>query len=204
MFVTASVLYFAFPKCASEWMRCQLNMQINREWNNRYDVHDWSQCDIQYCHAQPERFIREFDVPKDATLITIVRNTYDRLRSAYAYGLSHGYPYVTDNETFKQFIEKIHCHRHDLKSLPMAWMYLPVNEYFGDLVERVRFFQMDNLQELANFMEHNTHVRTDPDMVINSTYHQYKYEYDEDMVRMVQEVYRYELQRFKYEIESDT
>lgn len=194
MFVNSTLIYFAFPKCASEWMRYQLGL----EWNDLHDIHDWSKCDLHYCHVQPQRFIRECGVRDDATLITIVRNTYDRLASAYAYGSAKSLAYATG--TFREFIERIHAHRHDLASLPMAWMYLPVNEFFGDLTERIKFFQMDNLGELAHFLQgQGVRPQIDTGYKINQTPRDnHGCVYDEDMVRMVQEVYAYELQTFGY------
>ena len=191
MFVLPALVYFAFPKCASEWMRYQLNLQ----WNN---IHGdgWDDCDIQYCHVRPSRFVQYHALTGGVTLVSIVRNTYDRLHSSYAYARHMGMSYAKGS--FKEFVQIIFDHRGDLLSLPFAWMYLPVDLYFEGVLDRTHFFQLEQLDSVAQFLgEHG--IAVDLHRVnVTPNRREYRLDYDEEMIRQVQEVYAYELQRFGY------
>lgn len=189
------LVYFAFPKCASEWMRNHLQL----EWNNIFDDMDWSICDLNYCHVKPSRFIHETQLDvKNTTIFTIVRNTYDRLYSSWKYGHSRGLVYAKDL-SFKEFIDMIYSHRDTFFELPLAWMYMPLDMYFGsDLIPYVHFYQMDQLQELADFLENSFNLNVDPKNIINQSQYDSEEKYDEDMLAKVKELYSYEIERFGY------
>lgn len=189
------LIYFAYPKCASEWMREKLNL----EWKNIYDENDWSLCDLTYCHVQPMRFLNEHGIdPSKATMITIFRNTYDRLYSCYVYGKTKELDYVKDM-TFDQFVRWIYDNRHNLLRLPFCWMFIRVDQYFGELIDKIHFFHMEDLPELTRFLKENYDISIDSSEKVNATKHgSYIGCYDAEMIEMVNEVYRYEITRFGY------
>lgn len=189
------LVYFAFPKCASEWMRKELDLW----WRNIYNVDDWAKCDIDYCHIQPSRFLREKDVNlENAVIFTIVRNTYDRLASAWRYGVAEKHAYAAE-KTFKQFIGDIYANRDDLTKMQHCWMFLPLDVYFGkDLIEKVRVFHIDKLEELECFLKDGYGLVVNKDNIVNKTGHQAATMYDQEMVDMVNQVFKYEIERFGY------
>lgn len=193
--IQSSLIYFAFPKCASEWMRKELRLQ----WRNIYDANDWAKCDIAYCHVQPSRFLQEKCVNVDGVIMfTIVRNTYDRLASAWRYGVAQKHSYAL-GRTFKEFITWIYEHRDDLTMLPFCWMYLPMDVYFGrELLDKIRVFQMDKLDELTAFLKGNYGISVNTGNIVNKTLYDVDIVYDSEMMHMVYAVYSYEIDKFGY------
>lgn len=189
------LVFFAFPKCASEWVRNTLKL----ECGNHYDINNWEKCASDYCHVEPSRYVREHNIDiNSVTMFAIVRNPYERLLSCYIYGVSQHLPYARDH-TFYDFIKTIYDSRENLRRLPMHWMYLPVEQYFGQLTNTVRFFQMENLSQLCDFLKNNYDIDMDSSKKMNTTKHNdYHTYYNESMIYMVHEVYRYEINRFGY------
>jgi hypothetical protein len=190
------LVYFAFPKCASEWMRKELGLW----WRNIYDKNDWSKCDIDYCHIQPSRFLHEkrIHVNRRIVMFTIIRNTYDRLVSAWRYGIAEKHEYAA-SRTFREFIEWIYENRDRLTELQCCWMYLPMDVYFGgDILGRMRVFQMDDLGALAVFLKDGYGISVNVDNVVNKSKKDADAVYDVEMLAMVREVYSYEIERFGY------
>lgn len=100
------VVYFAFPKCASEWMRHVYGIP----WIHAYHPNDWQRCHPQYCHLPPARLLRSLSLPTctgHPPMISIVRNTYARLASAWRFGVAHGFGYALAFDSFERFVEAI-------------------------------------------------------------------------------------------------
>lgn len=200
--VSCTIVYFAFPKCASEWVRDQLKLTWNIKVTSRCR---WDDCDIGNCHVRPERFATHHNLDVDNTLFfTVVRNTFDRLVSAYNYISTWRMPFYK-GKTFEQFVDMIYVNRSRLSTLQWAWMFLPVETYFGGLLPYVRFFQMDRLCDVAEFMRPHG-VVMDPATKVNvsrvASSKPYSAYYTPKVEAKVREVYAWEIERFGYEMPS--
>lgn len=196
------LVYFAFPKCASEWARKEMKLW----WRNKYDKNDWSKCEIDYCHVQPSRFLKDKRIRLDGNVIafTIVRNTFDRLASAWKYGVVEKLDYAT-GKTFREFIVWIYENRDRLTELPYCWMFLPMDVYFGkEVLEKLRVFQMDNMEELAAFLKDGYGICVNVDQYVNRTADKKNIDdvekpvYDSEIIEMVKQVYSYEIEKYRY------
>lgn len=194
MFVpNTNMIYFAFPKCASKWMQQELRLRPN----NKYKPMLWDGCDMKYYHVRPLRYIQYHNVDRSKfTMFTIVRNTYDRLVSAWAYGVATNT--YAKGMTFAEFIEYLYVHRNNLLTLPYCWMFLPVEVYFDGVLQDIQFFHMENLADCAAYFRDKYKMRL-RDRVVNATKHQpYETYYTPKLVNMVKEIYGYEIERFGY------
>lgn len=190
------LIYFAFPKCASEWMRRELRLRPN----NKFSPNGWHYCHIGYAHVQPRRWLAEHQIdPSQARMFTIVRNTYARLVSAYAYGRKVGLPYAKD-KSFSEFIDMIYEHRHCFTDLPYSWMYMPFETYFEGVQDQVEVYFVEDLSLLIDFF-HTQYGKKLKNYVVNRTPHDPVASfYDETTLPKVQEVYAYELHRFHFQM----
>jgi len=158
-------IYFAFPKCASEWVRNAYQLF----WQNSYESHNWDACPLSYCHVRPSRFVAAHG--DDVPLFTIVRNTHSRLASAWLYGKTHNYGYALSFPKFPDFVRAVcevatrtrkfrdfemEMNRQVMLRRPlwpqeaaegsdgaMAWMYMPVDMYFETLLPKITMFVME-------------------------------------------------------------
>lgn len=204
-------VYFAFPKCGSEWVRAALNL----EWKNNYKENDWDACDMSYCHVRPLRFIKHYAHIK---CVTLVRNTYERLVSAWNYGVQKQFDYVMVYDerhknkkkkkrtlTFSEFIDRIYENRENFENIPMFWMILPVERYFEGVLDRITFFKIEDENNHGSFscflkeMGENPEVLKKEGLPKNSMKHDpHTSYYTDNIKRKVDAVYSYEINRFGY------
>lgn len=193
MKVSDKLVYFAYPKCASEWARKQLNLT----WNNKYIARNWERCDIDYCHVKPLIFIKHHHIDLESVqLVTIVRNTYERLVSCWAFGRK--LKFIHDS-SFSNFINRIYAHRASLHRMQLYWMFMPVAQYFEGVLDKVRFFQMHDLCAFIDFMKKEHGVIIEDTTKTNTTDHEhYSTYYTPELKKKVDEMYAYEIERFGY------
>lgn len=174
-------IYFAFPKCASDWVRHAYMLKCN----NKFDKVQWHRCDKAYCHVAPEIFLREHGLEPTSVMnyplpmFSTIRNTYDRLASAWQFGVNQrsffNYATIPIHSTFPKFIASVCAkviaarERSSNSSnssecamifeelvreagADMAWMYMPANLYFNSVLDQVCFYRSDT--ELAEFVDH--------------------------------------------------
>lgn len=191
-----NMIYFAFPKCGTKW----LQQELRQRGNNRYSPL-WDDCDIGFYHVEPMRFIRTYQIDTSKhVLFTIVRNTYARLVSSWAYGQKVGNSYAK-YDTFDRFVEYLYANKNRLRSLPFCWMFLPVDMYFQGVLDQVMFFQLENLDELIQYV-HEHAKKTLTNRVVNANAHKpYQTYYTPKSKLMVDEMYAYEIERFNYSFE---
>ena len=188
------LIYFAFPKCGSELMRKHLALT----WDNKY-ANKWDDCSLLYCHVRPSRAVA---CPEFAgmQMFTVVRNTYARLVSSYNYLLVQR---LIKNTSFDAFIESIAIASRDGKfeSLPFCWMFAPFDLYFDGVIDRMRVFQLDALDEVDAFLS-PFGVASVPRKVVNSRPHApFRTFYSNPKtVTTVELVYAYEIERFGYKM----
>lgn len=193
MFIRDDVVYFAFPKCGSDWVR--RNFKMTEKVHNDYDENDWDACDINYCHVKPKTFINHHKLHSNTTTYTtVIRNTYDRLKSAYVFGMRCRFPYATD-KTFTGFIDMIYENRYSFESMPMYWMYMPFENYFEGLEDKVEVYQ---LEDVAVFCKKYSDVTLNKRTNVTPDSLKDMYYYTDDMIDKVQQVYQYEIKRFGY------
>lgn len=189
------LLYFAYPKCASEFIRKKLLLK----WNNDYNERDWNMCSIEYCHVKPLKFIIEKNINIDNyTIFTLVRNPYERILSLWNYFYKRSYDYPWIQRTFKGFVTYIYNNRDDLDLLPLSWMFLPVNKYFEGIIDHVRFFKVEELDSCINWLSSNYDIHITNEKINSSDHDHYSKYYDLDTQKMVSKIYKYEIITFKY------
>ena len=224
MFVTDKIIYFAFPKCASEWLRNVYNLK----WNDDHVDNDWDACDLNFCHVRPTRFLNELVYSnKDIFIFSIVRNTFERLVSSYEYGIRKNMEYAKKYDTFASFIENIHNSLEKdknnwmsfQKNNPMAWMYMPVDLYFGkDLINKIHFYDIKDLSLIIKDLESKgKYASSDYNEIINANVYQkdlYSYYYNSDgsaindsqgrkIIDLINNVFEYEINRWNYNLTID-
>jgi hypothetical protein len=167
------------------------------KWNNKFVAADWTRCDPAYCHVRPARFVELHGGLADHTLFTVVRNPFDRLVSAWAYGAKYEPRMWPGVETFPEFVRMLHANRHDLGRVPMCWMAMPYEAYFAGVIDRVRVFRMEALDEAAAFVKEALGVELRADVRVNATVHApWQTYYDDDLRRLVAEMYAWEIARW--------
>ena len=211
-----NISYFAFPKCASELVRAQLKLKPN----NKFIYNDWMACDINYCHANPKKYVTYLENQEDTPeyiYFTVVRNTFERLVSAWSYlrkcAITVAYHpilkwrstvqnQIFKDMTFDEFIKRIYENRNNFDVLPMCWMYMPFDKYFDGVHEKVKVFQISELDKLADFLQaHN--IPFDYSKKINTTVHEHYSKYfTPELIDMVKEVYKWEIDKFEYKYET--
>ena len=180
-----------------------MRTELRLKWNNTFDPLNWSKADIEYAHVMPRKFISHHQVNLQTTqCITIVRNTYDRLVSCWSYGRKHSLSYALP--TFDAFIRSIHSNRANLQVLPLWWMFAPIDKYFeGVPLDKIRFFDTNNLYSVLDYLKSRKLESPTSIQKTNSTIHNhYSSYYTPELVSMVQQVYAWELQRFKYRFDQ--
>lgn len=199
MFVsTYPLIYFAFPKCATEWLRRELRLRPN----NKFSPNGWEYCHINYTHVKPKTWLdhHQPDTSK-FRMFTIVRNTYARLVSAWAYGKKLRLPYAKD-KTFAEFIQMIYDKRDHFLNLPYCWMYMPFDMYFEGVIDNVNVFHVEDLPSFIDFFQSHFQKRL-KNYVVNKTAHDpIDSYYTPDLVEKVNEVYKYEILRFGFTMSS--
>jgi hypothetical protein len=215
MNVTQNLVYFAYPKCASALVRQKLKLCNN----NKYVYNDWDACDIEYCHVRPSIYINQQPTatfPID--YFTIIRNTYERLVSAYIYmrefqvvrryhvrrthfPVDQYQPFKTLS-TFADFINMIYTNKDTFETIPMYWMFLPFDKYFKGLYDnpnmRFHVFDLSDMNTLTLFLQsHN--IKLDMSKKINTSKHDhYASYYTDDLIAKVNEVYHYEIDKYQF------
>lgn len=200
---TENLVYFAYPKSASEWMRHALKL-LGTGITDKYSQFIWDECDIDYYHVQPKRWISHYGDTFE--YFTVVRNTYARLVSCWRFGIEKNMPYAKGYTRFDLFIRHIHrlwsqqgwSHPH----LKMKWMYLPIDIYFEGVIDKVRLFEMSNLEEVVGWLA-NKGVNTElpAGRIINGSCHRnYEQYYTKDMADLVYNMYKWEIDTFHYKI----
>lgn len=194
-----SLVYFAYPKCASEFMRSRLKLK----WNNTYDHRGWEHASIEYCHAKPRLFVEGKCIDINThDLFTVVRNPFDRLVSLYTYFLerSNDYPWI--QRTFKGFVTNIYNNRNNLESLPLYWMLLPVDKYFEGIIDRVQFFKIEKLGECFDWLSSKHDIFITNEKTNTSNHNHYSMYYDEETRKIVSKIYKYEIVTFGYKFNA--
>lgn len=196
---TAPLVYFAFPKCASELIREALESHIEEPTNNEYDKDVWSQCDINYHHVKPSRFLEHHqNLMVGHTIMTTIRNPYDRIVSAFVYLKKHK---LTKCANFKKFVHTQHTAftNNTFQSLPLCWMYMPFEMYFEGIdLGKMVVFKSENLAEMSDYLA-NHNILLDHKRFINTTRHNdYNTFYDDVTRKLVQNMFMCEIQRFGY------
>ena len=217
-------VYFAFPKCGSEWVRAALDLV----WKNDYKENSWDACDIGYCHVRPLRFLKHYAIDEPEKMIhthikcvTLVRNTYERLVSAWNYGVQKKFDYVmvsdaTDKNkkkkknralSFAEFIDRIYENRENFEKIPMFWMILPVERYFEGVLDRIMFFKIEDENNHGYFScflrerGENPEVLKKEGLPKNSMKHEpHTAYYTDDIKKKVDDIYAYEINRFGYNL----
>jgi hypothetical protein len=193
------LVYFAYPKCGSEFMRAKLHLF----WDNNFDPYNWDVCSMFYCHCRPQRFLR-LHGPGPCTMFSVVRNPFERVVSLWAYGSRHKLPFAQDR-SFSRFVEHIYdCRNADIGATPMAWMHMSAHQYFGDLMNEVHIFKLENLQACLDWLteQHGLAVRNDGKINQTPLDQHYSLYYDEKSRWMVARLFQDDLQRFGYRFES--
>jgi hypothetical protein len=200
----------AFPKCGSDLMRTVLNLKYDKDWNNGFYADNWAKASPKYCHTKPDLFmsrLRRTMPPRDYNNLvpfTVVRNTYQRLVSSWAYlqGFHIRNSIVFPEMTFGEFIELIFANRSNLSKLKMSWMFLPFELYFGELTERIAVLQLLDTSSIQKFLETNNINLGEHDLSIatnKSDHRSYETYYtDPDILKKVNEIYKYEIERFGF------
>lgn len=192
------LVYFAFPKCASEWMRKELGLK--KHLNRHLDYYNWNTCGINYGHCKPYRYLQHNNIDDTYTLLTLVRNPFDRLVSCWAYGQKRQRIY--SDKSFAEFIDDIYTHRSSLNELPCSWMYMPFEQYFEGVIDKVIVFKTENITECISFLKDRFGIEVNNYAYNTSEHDHYSTYYTDDMRRKVEEVYAWEIQRFGYTFEE--
>ena len=197
-----NLVYFAYPKCGSTLVRKTLGLRENKEWNNFYNARNWEGCNVNYCHRKPALFkFEEGDIA-----FTLIRNPYERLVSAWSF-LCKIQSILFRKTTFLEFMRRIDqawTKDRSLRSLPMSWMYMPFEEYFKGVDDRIRVFKLDDLATLRDFLYEISRSRYDLplDEVANASRHDhYTKVFNDETREIVERVYRHEISRFGFVFE---
>ena len=190
-----NLIYFAFPKCASEFIREELKL----DWDNVFDDYVWDKCSDKYCHIRPALFVEKNNVDlRKYTMFTLVRNPFDRLVSSWHFGLKKKSPFFLNYRSFKAFIQDIYDHRNELHTMPYSWMYMPADKYFDGVFDKVQFFKVENMEECLDWLRTKWGINIQ-NRVTNSTHHEhYSKYYDPEMRAMVARMFKYEIVKFGY------
>lgn len=199
------LVYFAFPKCASELLRSKLPV---RHDGPECDWYDWSKSDLHYCHCQPRKFIEHLDHWDQFTFFSIIRNPFDRLVSAWSYGREH---MIERNVTewyappsFEAFIHRIdeNLTKGTFSKLSCNWMYMPVDMYFEGVIDYIKFFKLeeDGISACSRWLEDNYNIVAlkNAEKTNTSKHNHYRTYYNKTLRAIVEKHYKYELDRFGY------
>jgi hypothetical protein len=189
------LVYFAYPKCASEWMRRELGLK--KHLNRHLDFYNWDTCSINYCHCKPYRFVNDSKLSDDYSFFTMVRNPYERLVSCWAYSVELDRIYK--KETFTEFVDYLYSNKDNLHNVPCCWMILPYNQYFEGVIEKVQVFKVENIQECINYLQENFNIEVRNYKCNTSQHDHYTQYYTKDTRKKIEEIYAWELERFGYE-----
>ncbi len=186
-----NLVYFGFPKCASHWVQYELDIRGNNIFSEM-----WDDCDIDYCHVKPSKYIQEKNIDIHNTLlISIIRNPFDRLVSSWIFGQKNFY---SCNKTFEEFIYYINDNKNNLENIPFCWMFLPLEIYFGKYINNIKFFKIEELHEFINFIKNKYNIEI-KNYKVNETNHlHYSKYYNDNLIDIVKEIYNYEITRFNY------
>lgn len=201
-------------------MRKTLKLKEGIHWNNTFVKDDWEACDLMYCHVKPSKLLAYLQENRkddcELCYFTIVRNTYERLVSSWMF-LQQMYIATEIHPrtrrvikrvpafeicTFDEFIRNIGKHCDALQTLPFSWMYLPFEKYFemdAQILDKLHVFDLSRLDDVGKFLkEYGFYLETKK--IVNSTRHNhYSTYYNEELRKIVETVYAYEIKRFKYE-----
>lgn len=192
-----NLVYFAYPKCGSQFLRDALGLT----WDNHYPD-DWDLSSPTYGHCKPSAFIAAHGIDVHQTpMFTVVRNPYERVLSAWFFGAMAGLSYAKDI-TFRAFVKNVYDNRHTLQKLPFCWMFLPIQEYFEGVIDHVRFFQMENMQECLDWLEASYGIKVVNKKTNSLPHSHYSKYYDQPTKDMVSTIYAYEIERFGYHFEK--
>lgn len=195
-----NLVYFAFAKSASEWMRREL--KLKKHLFAHKDYYNWETCSLDYCHCRPQRYITSKNIGDKHTLFTIIRNPYPRLVSCWAYGKKREQLY--GYETFTEFITKIYENKNNLTVLPTCWMYLPFEQYFENVLDKLKVFKLENIDECINYLDETHNIQVKNYICNQSEHEHYSTYYTPDLINKVQEVYAWEIEHFNYKFERQT
>jgi hypothetical protein len=77
-------------------------------------------------------------------------------------------------------------------------MILPFEQYFDGIVEKVKVFKMEYLQECIDYLEKDFAIKV-TNYKCNTSHHDlYTQYYNADTQKKVEEIYAWELQNFHY------
>lgn len=194
------LVYFAFPKCGSEFIRYSLNLN----WVLDCDPLDWESGAIEYCHIRPQRFVEAYNLDWNVyKLFTIVRNPFERLVSCWHFFNLNIGPLLTDRfDTFDNFIREIYNYKHDMSSLPCHWFYMPLERYFDGVLNNVTFFKLENINQCIDWLRKNYSIDIENKKVNTSTHDHYSTYYSPYMVELVKDMYKYEIEKFDYTFDA--
>lgn len=190
------LVYFAFPKCGSEFIRYSLNLN----WIIESDPYDWDNCSINYCHIRPNRFISENKINiKEHVIFSIVRNPFERLVSCWHFFILRLGTILSDRfGTFENFVNEIYNHKNDMSSLPCYWFYMPMENYFDGILNDVLFFKLENISQCIDWLQENFSIEIENKKINVSSHDHYSTYYTPEMIEKVNIVFNYELARFDY------
>jgi hypothetical protein len=199
MRVKDHLYYFATPRCASEFFRFHLDL----EWDNEYDPFYWLNSSINYCHVQPARYVAHHNLTAEDEMFSLVRNPFDKIVSTWTYGTKHGLEYAK-GRSFPRFVQYMYENRNaPLDSLPMTWMHMSACNYFGDVIDSVRFFDFRQIGDCCAWLSRKHGIRIESTEKINSTVHDhYSAYYDEHTKTLVHNLYRDDIDRFGFSFET--
>lgn len=194
------LIYIAFPKCGSEFIRYSLNLN----WVFDCDPEAWDNCPVEYCHARPQRFIKAHNIDfKDYVLFSIVRNPFARLVSCWHFfKFKIGTVLIDRFGTFENFVQEIYNNRRDLNVLPFHWMYLPLDKYCESTLDKIKFFKLEEIDKCIEWLDRNYSITIENKKVNTTDHDHYSAYYTPHMIELVKEVFKYELDRFGYVFEQ--
>jgi REP element-mobilizing transposase RayT len=160
-----------------------------------------------HCTFEEIQSILQFNI-EEFDKITCVRNPYDRIKSEYYFLKKNNviHPALGDVKklTFKDFLIKLEKEFETLeKKCYNIWSedyfihFLPQIEFLrvGKEIIDTKIFRFEKFEEVEKYFNNKVHLNYNPLNRIKD----YKKEYDEEMVEIVQKLYKEDLEYFGYE-----
>jgi hypothetical protein len=202
MRVNDTLHYFGQPRTASEFMREKLCLH----WNNDYHPTVWSECSLEYCHVNPTIYARHHGLPSPGPqMIALVRNPFDRLVSTWSYGTRYNLDYV-GGRGFPDFVRYLYDTRGSPRDTqPTPWMHISTTEYFGDIIDHVQFFRLENINACLGWLHDKHGIAVENDAKLNSIDRgHYSSYFDRSSRWMAFHLYRDDLSRFGYAFQDSS
>jgi len=199
--IDKKLLFIWIPKCAGSSINRTFNLNYQVA-NNDFKYNFDNSSNVTFGHADINLLLENNILSKkfynDSFKFCVVRNPFDRCISLYHYLKEMGSNCGPGQRSFKEFIKILYECEIPKNSLSNVTEIGLLNNQWNEMVSWIpddidKIFRFENLQEINDFFGIKM-VNSN-----KSSHKDYQYYYDNDSKRMVEIVYKNDLNRFGYE-----